>query len=459
MICISITAPSVNLARKEIKLAKADLIELRLDLIKDITLHNLKTLLKKDKTIVTDRKNRMPLLKKAIEWGASYIDIDIAAGEKNIQNLIQNKKKSKIIVSFHNFTKTDKREIQHKYAQIKKLNPDIIKIATFVNSIEDNQLLFDLIKKRHNQKIITIGMGEKGQISRILGPLLGSEITYASLEKGKESALGQLTAEALKNIYRINILNNPKVFGLIGNPVDHSKGIYIHNETFRRLRQNSIYVNFLVDDVESFINTFKYLISGVSITIPHKEAALRYMDKVDPLAKKIGAINTSIKKKGKLIGYNTDVIGALTAIKEKTTIKNKKVLLIGTGGVGRAIAFGIAWEKGRLLLSDRDVQKAKQLSKELQSTYIPSENIFSQRNIDLLINATPVGMQPRSDNTPVPKEVLRKILSQKAAVFDVVYTPQNTKLLTEAASLGHTIISGLTMFNNQAKEQTKLFTQ
>ena len=112
-----------------------------------------------------------------------------------------------------------------------------------------------------------------------------------------------------------------------------------------------------------------------------------------------------------------------------------------------------------MLLSDRDVQKAKQLSKELQSTYIPSENIFSQRNIDLLINATPVGMQPRSDNTPVPKEVLRKILSQKAAVFDVVYTPQNTKLLTEAASLGHTIISGLTMFNNQAKEQTKLFTQ
>jgi len=458
MIAVPIVASNINEAIKDMKEASkiADVIELRLDFIKNINEKNLKKLLSK-KVIVTDRKKRLNLIKKAIELKADFIDLDISIGEKTIKKIINNKKNSKIIVSFHNFKKTSKKEILKKYNKIKKLNPDIIKIATFANSINDNIVIFDLIKR--NKKMIALCMGEKGEISRILSPIFGAPLTFGSLKKGKESAPGQITAKILKNIYRINKLKNPKIFGLVGNPVKHSKGIIIHNKSFKKLRLNNIYVNFLVDDLKKFIKEFKPMLSGLSITIPFKREIIKHIDKTTPTAKKIGAVNTVIKKNGKLIGYNTDITGAIKAIESKTKIKNKKVLMIGAGGVARAIGYGIMQKKGKLMILNRTKSKAKRLAKELKCKAGGLNRLKKQRDIDIIINATSIGMFPKINKTPIKKQTLKKIINKKAVVFDSVYNPRKTKLLKEAKKLGCNIVGGYDMFINQAKEQFRLFTR
>ncbi len=463
MIAIPIVAPTTNGALKDMRMAKiADIIELRLDFIKDINEKNLKKLLSSTtkKVIVTDRKKRLNLLKEAIKLKADLIDLDISTGEKIIKKIIQNKKKTKIIVSFHNFKKTNKKEISKKYNQIKKLNPDIIKIVTSANSINDNIVIFDLIKraKKDNKKIIALCMGEKGQISRILSPLFGSMLTFGSLRQGKESAPGQITAEKLKNIYRIDKLNKPKIFGLVGNPVSHSKGIIIHNQSFKKLKLNKIYVNFLVDNLKQFMKEFRPIISGLSITIPFKREIMKHLDKVDSTVKKIGAVNTIIKKNGKLIGLNTDLTGAIKAIEAKTNIKNKKTIMIGAGGVARAIAHGIIQKKGKLIILNRTKSKAKRLAKELKCSSGGLNKLNSLNNVDIIINATSIGMFPNINNTPIKKQTLKKIINKKTVVFDTIYNPQKTKLLKEAKELGCNIVGGYDMFINQAKEQLKIFT-
>ena len=462
MIAIPITASKANEAIKDIREASgmADLIELRLDLIKDINENNLKKLLanKKRKIIVTDRKNRLNLIKKAIELKADFIDLDVSMGEKTIKKVINTKKNTKIIISFHNFKKTSEKEINDKFEKIKKLNPNIIKIVAFANSINDNLIIFDLIKKsiKQRKKIIAFCMGEKGEISRILSPLLGSFLTFASLKKGKESAPGQIEAGILKNVYRVNKLKgkNAKIFGLVGNPVKHSKGFLVHNKAFDKLNLNSIYLNFLVDDLESFIENFKGMISGLSITIPFKREIMKYADEIDPAAKGIGAVNTILNIKGKLIGCNTDCIAAIKAIKEKTQIKNKKVVIIGAGGAARAIAYGIKEEKGELVILNRTVSKAEKLAKELSCEYGPLDKIGEIKNIRLLINATSIGMWPNISESPVKNNKLLKGM----VVFDTVYNPKDTKLLRGAKSNGCKTISGTEMFINQAAAQFELFT-
>ena len=458
MIAIPIVASTVKEALKDIRKSNADLVELRLDFIKDINTSRLEKLLRTNrKAIVTDRKKRHELIKKAIELKAGFIDLDISLGEKSIKNIIKEKQNTRIIVSFHNFKKTDRKEINARYSQIKKLNPDIIKIVTYANSIEDNLIILGLIKKAKKQKIkiIALCMGEKGQISRILSVPFGAFLTFGSLEKGKESAPGQIQAKALKEIYHVNELKNPKIFGLLGNPVSHSKGYIFHNRKFKN--SEKIYVNFLVNDISSFIRKFKPIISGLSITIPFKRKVIRLLDKVGPLAKKIGAVNTVIKKKNKLIGYNTDITGAIKAISSKTRIKGKNVLLLGAGGVARAIAYGIVNEGGNLIIINRTEKKAKNLSKELNCSSAALKELPKLSYIDIIINATSIGMEPNIENTPIKKKILRKISKKNALVFDSVYTPKTTKLLKQAEKLGFITVSGYDMFINQAEEQARLF--
>ncbi|MEA2037876.1 MAG: shikimate dehydrogenase [Nanoarchaeota archaeon] len=471
MIAIPIIASTTNEALKDMRKCSklADIIELRLDYIKK---PNLKLLLAKapKPVIVTvrkkneggklkiDEKNRIDLLKKAIDLKANFIDVEIST--KSLKELIKKAKKSKtkVIVSYHNFKKTNKKEIIDKYNKIKKLNPDIIKIVTHANSIDDNIPILDLIKKakKENKKIIALCMGEKGEISRILSSLSGAYLTFASFN-GKGSAPGQLDAKTLIDIYGVNKLKNPKVFGLVGNPVSHSKGYIFHNNIFKKSKLNKIYLNFLVDDLKSFIKNYKKIISGLSITIPFKREIVKYLNTLDSTTKKIGAVNTVIKSNGKLIGYNTDVAGAISTIESKTKIKNKKVLMIGAGGVARAIGYGIIQKKGSLTILNRTVSKARRLAKELRCNHGNISRLKNQKNIDIIINSTSIGMTPKVNKTPIRKEILKRIAAKKTLVFDSIYTPKNTKLLKEAKDLRLNILSGYGMFFNQAKEQSKLF--
>src|SRR3989339_252245 len=311
-ICISVGAETNEKVISEIKkCSNADIIELRLDYIKN---PNLKSLLKAKKPlIITNRKKseggffpgsekeRLKLLKEAVKLGADYVDIELSSGKKAIGDLIKIKGKTKLIVSWHNFKETpDAGKLSRIYSDIKKLNPDLVKIVTYANNITDNFRVFKLIKKakRERTEIISFCMGEKGEISRVLTTIYGGFLTFAALSKEKATAPGQLSIDELDSYNFKHLDSKTKVLGLLGNPVKHSRMPAIFNSAFRKNRMNYVYLRFPAEDVGQFVRNFRKddNFYGFGITIPHKEEVMKYLDYVDLTAKKIGAVNTAVKR-------------------------------------------------------------------------------------------------------------------------------------------------------------------
>ncbi len=454
------------------KTENADLIELRLDYIKNLSNKKLKKIIKncKKPIIVTNRKKsewgyidgnenkRNEVLKNAIEYGADYIDVEYSSNKNSINKLIQNKKNTKIIISYHNYKKTPDN-LKNIYNNTKKLNPDLIKIVTNANSVTDNFKIFDLIKQanKEKKKIIAFCMGSYGQFSRIFSVILGSQVAYASTSKEKESASGQLTVNELVNYYRIKKLKkNTKIVGLIGNPVEHSWSHIIHNAGFDKLNINAVYLKFRVDKLKEFIDYFKKLNNtlGFSVTIPHKIEVMRYLDEIDEKAKSIGAVNTIIIKDKKLIGYNTDCDGAIIALKEKIDLKDKNVVLLGAGGSTRALVYGLKEEKvDNITILNRTIEKAKSIADDFNCDY-SSLNDLKDTDYDILINTTSVGMYPGVNSSIAPSNLIRR----NSVVFDIVFNPYKTKLLKDAEKENCTIISGFEMLIYGAMLQFKLWT-
>ena len=176
-------------------------------------------------------------------------------------------------------------------------------------------------------------MGERGEISRILSPLLGGFLTFGSLETGKESAPGQITAVTLKDIYRVGERREAfKIYGVIGNPVSKSMGYFIHNRAFKEAGLSDIYVPFLVDNVERFFKAFSPYFEGLSVTMPFKEDIMPILDKTDRTAKKIGAVNTVVRDGEDWKGYNTDCTGAVKALEKHIDLEWKKGAHYRSGG-------------------------------------------------------------------------------------------------------------------------------
>ena len=437
MICIPITARNMESAIIDLRKAEkvAEIIELRIDYVRDL---DLKKLIKEAKKpiIVTNRRlsdngkfrgteeERLTLIKQAQELEADFVDIEFDA---NYKEIIKNKKNSKVIISYHNFSETPE-DIEELNKKLNETHADIIKIATKANTLSDNLKILNLIKNK-TKPIIAMCMGSLGEISRILAPCHGSLLTFASLTKGKESALGQIPAKILSNIYRINdIKPDFKLYGVVGNPVGKSKGYILHNSLFKKENLNSIYLKFPVDILEEFINNFSPILAGFSVTMPFKEEILFYLDELDDLAKKIGAVNTVVNKDGKLIGYNTDITGAIKAIEAKMKIQNKNVTILGAGGASRAIAFGIIQQNGKLTILNRTVEKAKKLALEFECDFGPLKN-FEKIKTDILINTTSVGMHPNIGATPIDTKSVKNML-----VFDIIYnqliSPSKYPLIT-----------------------------
>lgn len=246
-----------------------------------------------------------------------------------------------------------------------------------------------------------------------------------------------------------------KLVGLIGKPVKHSLSGVMHNAAFKKLKLNYSYLLFEPHNLKEIIHGFKQLhFSGFNITMPFKMEVMKFLDKIDPTAKKIGSVNTVVIKNNKLIGYNTDGIGAVNALKKVVRLKGKRVLLLGSGGAGKSISFYLKKEKTKVTLADRTDAKAKKLAKKLKVKQIPLKSIKSLENYDILINATPVGMKPETMKTPINTNLLRKDL----IVFDIIYEPPQTKLLKEAKKKGCKTINGLEMLLEQGFVGFKIFT-
>lgn len=248
---------------------------------------------------------------------------------------------------------------------------------------------------------------------------------------------------------------NTIVCAVIGSPIRHSFSPALHNAGYTHLGLNAVYVAFEVTDVKRACDGIRALgIKGASVTIPHKVAIMKYLDKIDPLAQKIGAVNTVINKKGTLIGYNTDWVGALTALQEKTKLIGKKVLVLGAGGAAKAIIAGLLTENLPITVAVRDVKKAQKALKRFNKITIEPITHETIERSDIVINTTPVGMHPREKQSLVPSAALHK----GQVVFDIVYNPKETKLIRDATEKGCTIVYGYKMLLYQAIDQFRLMT-
>lgn len=254
----------------------------------------------------------------------------------------------------------------------------------------------------------------------------------------------------------MKITSKTKVCCIIGDPVEHSISPQIHNAGYQALGIDFVYLAFKVSNLKKSIEGLRVLgVKGIVVTIPHKIEVLKYVDKLDKDVKAIGAANTIVNEQKKLIAYNTDWSGAILALKEKASIAQKKVAVLGAGGAARAIVYGLKKENASVFVCNRTIKNAEELAKEFSLDGFASLNNKEMiKSADIIINTTSVGMHPQENSSPIPKE----FLNSNQVVFDIVYTPKETQLLQMAQSIGSQVVYGDTMSINTAFPQFELFT-
>ncbi len=442
-----------------------NLVEVRIDDVSDL---DLKSLLRKPrpKVIITlraeeeggnfrgPRQQQIQILSSALELGADYIDIELTAGKENLQHLRTRHSSSNIIVSYHNFKETPP-DLDAIYDRMRATGMTIIKIAAMANDISDSARMLKLVQraKKERQKIIALCMGERGQVTRILPAKFGGLLTFASPQGEEPTAPGQFSVEDLKKNYRIHTLDSKtKIFGLVGNPVSQSKGIYFHNHAFQRRRINAVYVNLLVDNLGTFVATFTPFLNGFSVTMPFKREIASFTDRLDPEAKTLGVVNTILIRRNGIMGYNTDLPAIISLLPKKQFMKNKRVTVLGTGGTAKTMGYAAVKNNASVTIVGRSRHKAQVLADELGCTSEGLENL-TEIHSDILMNGTSVGMNGSADVELYPKTLLRRGM----VVFDAVYAPIETILIRNARTAGCRVITGEQLFKQQALLQSKLF--
>ena len=244
------------------------------------------------------------------------------------------------------------------------------------------------------------------------------------------------------------------VYAVIGDPVSHSLSPVMHNQAFTHIGHNGVYVPFRVTDIRAAVTGIRALdIKGVSVTIPHKVSVIAHLDEVDAEAEKIGAVNTIVNRNGRLIGYNSDYLGAVKALTDETAVKDRTVVIIGAGGAARAIGFGIIQAGGKVVILNRTADKGKALANDLGADFKPLSECRLVAG-QILINTTPVGMFPHAEQMPLNAE----LLTPELIVMDIIYNPLKTRFLREAEKCGCKTIGGLSMFVKQGAFQFELWT-
>jgi shikimate dehydrogenase len=253
----------------------------------------------------------------------------------------------------------------------------------------------------------------------------------------------------------MQINGSTEIYGIIGNPVVHSLSPIMHNSAFEALGLNKVYVAFPATNAEKALAGCRALgVHGLSVTIPHKETVLAHIDSIDPVAEKIGAVNTLVfDEENNIHGLNTDWTGANRALADRLDLHGKRILLLGAGGSAKAIGFGLLEAGAQVTLASRTESRLKALAEMLKCDCVPLAEIESV-NADALVNATSVGMMPLENATLVPADSLGNF----PLVMDIVYSPLETRLLREAKNAGSEIINGLSMLLYQGVAQFEAWT-
>ncbi len=466
MIIVSVSGPRMSDALEQVAASDiwADVFEFRFDLIRKPEIATL-ILSTKKPVIATCRpvweggefrgseEERLDILAAASLLGAEYVDIELRAGARALRQFLGRRRESSVIVSYH-APPGARPGVPALYRRMRKTGADILKFAFVARDAWENRIAFDFLRRagHDRQRAIAIAMGEAGEPSRVLYRVFGGWGTYAAPESGRAAAPGQVSARVLSDLYRTERLGpSTKIFGVVGNPVRQSRGILVHNPLFARAEKNAVYCRFPVTDLRKFFSRMVPLLNGFSVTHPHKVEIAKYLDSMDPHSRAIGAVNTVIRKRGRLRGTNTDAPAALDAIEHVSPVKGRRILIMGAGGAARAIAYEASRRGAQVIVTGRTPRAARELARELGIDYVPVAG-FRDVEADILVNATPVGMAPHSHESPFPSGMLRG-----KTVFDAVYTPPLTRLLREAAGAGAKIVRGTDMYINQAAMQFALY--
>jgi 3-dehydroquinate dehydratase/shikimate dehydrogenase len=402
---------------------------------------------------------RQTLLRQAIVAGFDWVDL-----ETDVADSIRRFGKVKRIVSYHNLRETPP-DLDKIYKRMCGQDADVLKVAVTAHEPSDNLRVLELLRKAP-KPTVGLCMGDLGMPSRVLGARHGAPFTYGAFNKERGLAPGLPSFEELIKIYHYPQINaDTAVYGVIGDPVAHSLSPLIHNKAFRKLGVNAVYLPFRVPrgELGGFLKGFDSLgVSGYSVTIPHKEAAAMLTGQKGPMVPKIQAANTLIRVADGWAIYNTDLPAALESLQANlppapdgtsSSLRQRSALILGAGGVGRAVAHAIKDQVGTLTIANRTPERASKLAEEVDCRAVD----WAARHgvlCDLLINCTSVGMHPSVDDSPIHHSFLKPGLM----VFETIYTPETTLLVKEARSRSCHVLTGVDMFVRQAALQFKLFT-
>lgn len=454
-LCTVVLADSMaDLRRQRDAAVEADLVELRLDTVKDLDVDGALA----DRTrpvVVTCRprweggqfqgseEERHRILVRALAAGAEHVDVEWKAG---FGDLLRPTTRSRIVISSHDFVRLPE-DLAERARAMHATGAGVVKIAITANRLRDTTALLELAQTYEEQagERVFIAMGPLGEASRVCAARFGSAWTYA----GAVPNIGQIPPHALVEQYRFkSITSATNIFGVVGLPVSHSVSPAMHNAAFRALGVDAVYLSFPAVDVDDFMAFARGLgVSGASVTIPYKVALAERADEVDPLARRIGAINTLRMDRGRWLARNTDINGFLRPLLDRgVPLDGRRVSVLGSGGSSRAVTTGLTMAGAIVTVHARNADRAQALAAACgvqAGPWPPTAGSW-----DLLVNCTPVGMYPNVEASPVSATALGGGL-----VYDLVYNPLETRLLREARAAGSATIGGLDMLVAQAQDQ------
>ena len=401
------------------------------------------------------RNAQIAILAQAVRAGCRWCDLEIEVARHSLPAEIQKSlAPARVMVSHHDFQRTPKNLAKVVRGLLAR-GGSAVKIAAQCHSISDSVRLCEIARGRSD--VVAVPMGEVGMAGRVLSVRVGSQLAYAAVQQA--TAPGQLSLDEMQQLYRASqITSRTRVYGVIGNPIGHSLSPLLHNTAFRARKVDAVFVPFLVRDLSDFLGAVEPLgIAGFAVTIPLKEAILRRLDDCDPLAARIGAVNTVVVRGGgRLYGYNTDYVGVLRSLESSIRLAGSRILLFGAGGAARAAAFALAQAGAKVFLSSRRPERARALARALgrgtETQAIERRDLRSE-SFDAIVNCTPVGMHPNG-GSPLESAELNC-----SVVMDMVYHPRITELLRRAQRLGIEIISGVEMFLAQGFAQQEIWTE
>ncbi len=384
-------------------------------------------------------------LMKAREAGCQWCDLELESlRESPEKSLRKYALPGKVLLSLHDFKRTPK--FPKKMSVPAAEGVDAIKVAAVANSIADSVRLLKLAGR--SGRVVPVPMGEIGLPARILALRAGSPLAYAPVAGA--TAPGQVSLRELKYLYRAHELGkNSRVYGVIGNPIGHSLSPLMHNTGYVVAKKDAVFLPFLVKSLGDFLKAIPdFGVRGFAVTLPHKETVFRKLDGCEPLAQKIGAVNTvTVRRDGSLYGSNTDYLGVLRALEKKINLSGRRVLILGAGGAARAAALAVASAGAEVFVCARREGMAQALAKAVNGERM-KRAVLQKQKFDVIVNATPLGMHPYKGISPLRASELNCSL-----VFDMIYRPIHTKLLEMAVARGLATISGVEMFLAQGIAQ------